>query len=1500
MLKKLTSTALIALQVLTPAFAANASDTFMYRYVKTTGVLGSSGAENPQPGKVPDRTLATVIGSAGYDRLSSESPDSVIDSLKEYLDGDVVFDGASPAIPGMLFDTSTGLLEGIPSSSFKGSVVISYHDASNKPGKLYLPLVIYPQPTLVSSDTYELPRTFDAAQFSIGVEPGNDGFYNGVDYSLAPTSDALPHGLSLSGNKLVGATDAALNSVYSIVIRGTSKTNAAIFADRAFTLKVVGQSQIALDLQDKPLVWQFDDATKKVVSAQVFDPAPKPTGTFASPLTWTKKSGPDWLGVDSNGQLTGTPAARGTYDYALEVKDGIGNSASDTATLKVVTPGYVYLAPGAQFLHVRSKETFATAAQTASNNVGAITYHPSGVPEGVSFNETTGVFTGTFDDAASHIWHLNVSDEEGRTDANGGESGTNYVQSVETHGPVALGAATSATGGTMDSPEAPLFVQWPSPENIIGTPSYTINGAIPGTLYYKTYDQNKASGLVTYTSAGGNATKQGAGETVAQVEAKLAADHIVFDTLAMTLSGVPSASGSYPISLYVADDHEETGYKLNPYEITRATSNSATSPQTTLNVQGRSILAVNVLGNSEALSQYTSVPKNGIALRDSASNTAYKGGATWTLVSGTLPPGISTVISAEQDSLSFTGYPSTQGTYDNLVWKVVANGRTFNTTPLSMVVGPRVALALEMPQSVGITVRAGTQPVNQVVNVLNTPNGEIIPPASWTVTGLPEGVSYAISKNVLTLSGTALKTGSYTPSFTVVDSKGGNATATMPIAVVAPFISYTNGGNNPTISQYTQAAASSTIIRDAGSNDTWSGALTWTLVSGTLPPGITTSYAYNGAQINYNGYATATGTYSNIVWKVTDTQGNSIQTAPLTFTVKARDALALTANPGLTVSGTVDNPINITITPSNTPAGEKITAWTITGAAPDGMTVVSKNGVLTYSGAPTTFGTYGITIKADDSMGGSATVVLTIKVGTQLLAYNNGCCSETLRQYTTVPTSNTVIRVAASNTTYTGGATFALATGTLPPGLSIVTKADGSGYSFTGYPTAQGTYSNITYNVTDPYGNVFQTKPIEFVVLPRADLQLSATPGNTRQMILNTDDALTTVTASNIPNGGTIPTANWSMTGTLPPGVARTAKTDGYYFTGKATAVGTYNVVVTAVDSMGGTASYPITFNVTSAGMFTLTNSAATQTIVQYGTKPTITTTSKLTSTNALYPATWKLVSGKLPPGITATPSADGTSLVYSGYASQTGTFGGIIWVATDGNGNQAVSTAVSFTVTARTALKVTANPTTGIQTWVTGKGSASTTVTASNIPSGGNAVDNIDWTVTGVVPPGITWSVVNGVVKFAGTSIAPKDYYNIKVTAIDETGQTATVSLEFNITTPFNTIGQLTSQSNAQNVVCNGDCYYYSRTETLQLNTTTPTVQWRIVDLGNASYAVTSFALDSGSLPPGVQATLNAAKTYLQFTGVPTATGTYTAQFTLTDKNGVKRVIPGITFVVE
>jgi hypothetical protein len=144
---------------------------------------------------------------------------------------------------------------------------------------------------------------------------------------------------------------------------------------------------------------------------------------------------------------------------------------------------------------------------------------------------------------------------------------------------------------------------------------------------------------------------------------------------------------------------------------------------------------------------------------------------------------------------------------------------------------------------------------------------------------------------------------------------------------------------------------------------------TWALVSGALPTGLNLSA---GGVIS--GIPTAAGTFTFTV-SVTDSLGVT-KTAALTITV---------VSPPLLIATTTLP--NGTLTPPLTPYSFTFVAtggtpgytWAITsGALPPGLNLNGVTGLI--SGTPTTAGTFTFAIRVTDSVGGTATAVVSITI----------------------------------------------------------------------------------------------------------------------------------------------------------------------------------------------------------------------------------------------------------------------------------------------------------------------------------------------------------------------------------------------------------------------------------------------------------------------------------------------------------------------------------------
>ncbi|MBY3433464.1 hypothetical protein HFN89_04820 [Rhizobium laguerreae] len=259
---------------------------------------------------------------------------------------------------------------------------------------------------------------------------------------------------------------------------------------------------------------------------------------------------------------------------------------------------------------------------------------------------------------------------------------------------------------------------------------------------------------------------------------------------------------------------------------------------------------------------------------------------------------------------------------------------------------------------------------------------------------------------------------------------------------------------------------------------------------------------------------------------------------------------------------------------------------------PDAL--VFDNVALTLKGTPSKAGTFaGIRLVASDdhqkdyikavpsqrenNTAYSPEVVITVAPADPLLAVNmvgsSPSDSEQLYRYTNAPTLTTVI----SNAAYGRPVTWSRMAGTLP---ANVTAAGTGSLVYSGYPEETGSFPGIVYRARDAAGRTVNANAVTFTVGDRKNLELAAS-ANPAGLLVNTQANPVVVTAKNSPYGRVVPMADWTLTGVgnLPPGLTATISDGKVSFEGTPTVIGKYeNVVVSAVDSLGQSASVSMTF----------------------------------------------------------------------------------------------------------------------------------------------------------------------------------------------------------------------------------------------------------------------------------------------------------------------------------
>jgi hypothetical protein len=402
----------------------------------------------------------------------------------------------------------------------------------------------------------------------------------------------------------------------------------------------------------------------------------------------------------------------------------------------------------------------------------------------------------------------------------------------------------------------------------------------------------------------------------------------------------------------------------------------------------------------------------------------------------------------------------------------------------------------------------------------------------------------------------------------------------------------------------------------------------WSIGSGSLPAGFALS-----TDGRVTGTATAAGTSSFSV-EVSDAS-NPAQAAiaALTITIVPGQGSALTITTTNLPSGTIGTAYSAQLTAIG---GETPYAWsTASGTSlPSGLTLAS-NGAI--SGTPMQAGTTIFSVVVTDSSmpAQMATAQLTIVIATQ-----SG--QKPLSITTDALPSATVGGAYMATITATGGATpykFSIASGALPPGLSL--SAQGS---ISGTPSQAGSFPISVQCTDNSMPAQVATRPLSITV---------ATSGTNNPLTITTVSLPnategTAYSAQLDASGGTTP-YQWAVDpgSNLPPGLSLSASGR---ISGTPTTPGRYvfTLVVADASAHQETASKPLSLYVAGPPGSTLTIVTTNLPDATVGAPYRV----PLFAIGGAPPYTWSVAAGSLPPGIqlSAMGQLSGTATVAGNY----------------------------------------------------------------------------------------------------------------------------------------------------------------------------------------------------------------------------------------------------------
>ncbi|RNM18543.1 YSIRK signal domain/LPXTG anchor domain surface protein, partial [Staphylococcus epidermidis] len=576
--------------------------------------------------------------------------------------------------------------------------------------------------------------------------------------------DGLPAGVTFDeATNTISGTPSEVGS-YDVTVTTTDESGNA--TEITFTINVEDTT--------KPTVEDIADQTQEV-NTEITPIKIEATDNSGQGVTNKVEGLPDGVTFDeTTNTISGTPNEVGSYTVTVTTTDESGNATETTFTIDVedtTKPTVESIADQTQEINT---EIEPIKIEATDNSGQAVTNKVDGLPAGVTFDETTNTISGTPSKVGSYDITVTTTDESGNSETTTFtinvedttkptvESVADQTQEVNTEiEPIKIEAKDNSGQAVTNKVDGlPAGVTYDEVTNTIsGTPSEVGSYTVTVT----TTDESGNATETTFTIDVKDTTKptvediadqkqevnteiepikieatDNSGQAVTNKVEGLP-DGVTFDETTNTISGTPSETGSYTVTVTTTDESgnsETTTFTINVEDTTKPTVESVADQTQEVN---------------------TEITPIKIEARDNSGQTVTN------KVDG-LPNG----VTFDETTNTISGTPSEVGSYDIKVTTTDESGNETETT-----------FTIDVEDTTKPTVKDiadQTQEVNteiEPIKIEATDNsGQAV---TNKVDGLPAGVTFDEATN--TISGTPSEVGSYTVTVTTTDESG-NATET--------------------------------------------------------------------------------------------------------------------------------------------------------------------------------------------------------------------------------------------------------------------------------------------------------------------------------------------------------------------------------------------------------------------------------------------------------------------------------------------------------------------------------------------------------------------------------------------------------------------------------------------------------------------------------------------------------------------------------------------------